>query len=83
MTVKLNAVHSCFNLNYGHAAILETSRHIFLNIRFLSDRTLKVYPDDSKMSVRMGCGIFIKGSNIKLSYRLPEHCSIYKTECLF
>ena len=31
------------------------------------------------MTDRVGCGIFIKDPDIKVSYRLPGHCSIFKS----
>ena len=58
----------------------------FLNITFdFSIPTKDVAykeQDGSKMCDRLGCGIFIKGSNTKLSFRLPDHCSVFQAEVM-
>ena len=44
-----------------------------------SKGTLDTYTDGLKMTDRVGCGIFIKYPDITLSYRLPGHCSVFKS----
>ena len=59
-----------------------TTRDFWANIQEIPDGTLEIYTDGSKIGVRVGCGIFIKGSNTKLSFRLPDHCSVFQAEVM-
>jgi ribonuclease HI len=40
------------------------------------------YTDGSRMYGRVGCGIFYEELNLNLSFRLPDHCSVFQAELI-
>ena len=41
-----------------------------------------VFTDGSKMDTGTGSGVYIPDRNIKVSYRLPDNCSVFQAEIL-
>jgi ribonuclease HI len=54
-------------------------------LQYLHEKNLesftKIYTDGSKTADNhVGCGVYVPQNDIKISYRLPDHCSVYIAE---
>ena len=49
---------------------------------FLEDESIHFYTDGSKTKDGVGAGVFSDRLNLKLSFRLPNHCSVFQAEIM-
>ena len=53
-----------------HSGLVSSSQHI------------SIYTDGSKLDLRVGFGIYSDDLNLRLSFRLPDNCSVFQAEVM-
>jgi ribonuclease HI len=65
-----------------HYKIVIPSREAWIDGVRTDSGSISFYTDGSKLSDQVGFGVFSQELGLKLSFRLPDHCSVYQAEVL-
>ncbi|XP_044248759.1 uncharacterized protein [Drosophila takahashii] len=74
----------------GHSRILTNQRYIphiptrseWDHLPHQIENAVNIYTDGSKLNLQTGGGVFSPELDIKVSFRLPDHCSVFQAEVM-